>query len=189
MPTGELQRGPLLNVQNNILVNPDYTRVIARIVSAVAPYPEAREAVIAASRDLDAASDSTPVLMDRRSGGAPSVARPRATPAQPSSDHRPELQHPAPHRFTGNLSRARPEKGILKTRPIHWGPMVRIRLPPAARWYGAGDGPGPCARLTIRRRKAGQRPPRIVIAADCAPGATDFYGGRLRNPAFAGADD
>src|SRR5207237_3587700 len=40
--TGELQRGPLLNVQNNILVNPDYTRVIARIVSAVAPYPEAR---------------------------------------------------------------------------------------------------------------------------------------------------
>src|SRR5947208_14837883 len=68
--TGELQRGPLLNVQNNILVNPDYTRVIARIVSAVAPYPEAREAVIAALRDLDAASDSTPVLMDRRSGGA-----------------------------------------------------------------------------------------------------------------------
>ena len=67
---GELQRGPLLNVQNNILVNPDYTRVIARIVSAVAPYPEAREAVIAALRDLDAASDSTPVLMDRRSGGA-----------------------------------------------------------------------------------------------------------------------
>ena len=68
--TGELQRGPLLNVQNNILVNPDYTRVIARIVSAVAPYPEAREAVIAALRDLDAASDSTPVLMDRRSVGA-----------------------------------------------------------------------------------------------------------------------
>jgi hypothetical protein len=36
-----------LNVHNNILVNPDYTRGIARIVSAVAPYPEAREAVIA----------------------------------------------------------------------------------------------------------------------------------------------
>ena len=68
--TGELQRGPLLNVQNNILVNPDYTRAITRIVSAVAPYPEAREAVIAALRDLDAASDATPVLMDRRSGGA-----------------------------------------------------------------------------------------------------------------------
>src|SRR5438270_10548220 len=33
--TGELQRGPLLNVQNNILVNPDYTRAIARIVGAV----------------------------------------------------------------------------------------------------------------------------------------------------------
>src|ERR1700745_1440097 len=30
--TGELQRGPLLNVQNNILVHPDYTSVIARIV-------------------------------------------------------------------------------------------------------------------------------------------------------------
>ena len=37
--TGELQRGPLLNIQNNVLVNPDYTRAIARIVSAVAPYP------------------------------------------------------------------------------------------------------------------------------------------------------
>ena len=38
--TGELQRGPLLNIQNNILVNPDCTRAIARIVSAAAPYPE-----------------------------------------------------------------------------------------------------------------------------------------------------
>src|SRR6516165_11659452 len=67
--TGELQRGPLLNIQNNVLVNPDYTRAIARIVSAVAPYPEAREAVIAALRDLDAASASAPALADR-SGGA-----------------------------------------------------------------------------------------------------------------------
>ena len=63
--TGELQRGPLLNIQNNILVNPDYTRAIARIVSAVAPYPEAREAVIAALRDLDAESASGPALTDR----------------------------------------------------------------------------------------------------------------------------
>jgi hypothetical protein len=68
--TGELQRGPLLNIQNNVLINPDCTRAIARIVSAVAPYPEAREAVIAALRDLDATSDATPVLIDRRSGGA-----------------------------------------------------------------------------------------------------------------------
>src|SRR5215472_3269791 len=51
--SGELQRGPLLNVQSNILVNPDYTMAIARIVGAVAPFPEAREAVIAALRDLD----------------------------------------------------------------------------------------------------------------------------------------
>ena len=64
--TGELQRGPLLNIQNNVLVNPDYTRAIARIVSAVAPYPEAREAVIAALRDLDAESASGPALTDRR---------------------------------------------------------------------------------------------------------------------------
>ena len=64
--TGELQRGPLLNIQNNVLVNPDYTRAIARIVSAVAPYPEAREAVIAALRDLDAESASGPALSDRR---------------------------------------------------------------------------------------------------------------------------
>jgi hypothetical protein len=64
--TGELQRGPLLNIQNNVLVNPDYTRAIARIVSAVARYPEAREAVIAALRDLDAESASGPALSDRR---------------------------------------------------------------------------------------------------------------------------
>ena len=64
--TGELQRGPLLNVQNNVLINPDYTRAIARIVSAVAPFPEARDAVIGALRDLDAASTTVPVLEDRR---------------------------------------------------------------------------------------------------------------------------
>src|SRR5260370_31990109 len=46
--TGELQHSPLLNVQNNVLVNPDYSKAIARIVSAVAPYPEAREAGVAA---------------------------------------------------------------------------------------------------------------------------------------------
>src|SRR6516165_4878777 len=40
--TGELQRGPLLNIQNNVLINQDYSKAIARIVSAVAPYPEAR---------------------------------------------------------------------------------------------------------------------------------------------------
>jgi hypothetical protein len=68
--TGELQRGPLLNIQNNVLVNPDYTKAIARIVSAVAPYPEAREAVIAALRDLDAMSAATPMLEDRRRNGA-----------------------------------------------------------------------------------------------------------------------
>jgi hypothetical protein len=66
--TGELQRGPLLNIQNNVLVNPDYSTAIARIVSAVAPYPEAREAVIAALRDLDAASASAPALVDRSAG-------------------------------------------------------------------------------------------------------------------------
>ena len=64
--TGELQRGPLLNIQNNVLVNPDYTRAIARLVSAVAPYPEAREAVIAALRDLDAESSAQLALTDRR---------------------------------------------------------------------------------------------------------------------------
>ena len=68
--TGELQHGPLLNIQNNVLVNPDYTRAIARIVSAVAPYPEARDAVIAALRDLDAASAAPPALSDRHSEGA-----------------------------------------------------------------------------------------------------------------------
>jgi hypothetical protein len=68
--TGELQHGPLLNVQNNVLVSPDYSNAIARIVSAVAPYPEAREAVIAALRDLDAASASAPTLVDHDSEDA-----------------------------------------------------------------------------------------------------------------------
>ena len=62
--TGELQRGPLLNVQNNVLINPDYTKAIARIVSAVAPYPKARDAVIAALRDLDPTSTPAPALQD-----------------------------------------------------------------------------------------------------------------------------
>jgi hypothetical protein len=64
--TGELQRGPLLNIQNNVLLNPDYTKAIARIASAVAPFPAAREAVIAALRDLDAASDPAMALEDHR---------------------------------------------------------------------------------------------------------------------------
>ena len=68
--TGELQRGPLLNIQNNVLVSADYTRAIARIVSAVAPFPEARQAVIATLRDLDATSASAPMLEVCRSEGA-----------------------------------------------------------------------------------------------------------------------
>ena len=68
--TGELQRGPLLNIQNNVLINPDYTRAIARIVSAVAPYSEARDAVIAALRDLDSASAGMPALPNLREKGA-----------------------------------------------------------------------------------------------------------------------
>src|SRR5437763_3099117 len=67
--TGELQRGPLLSVQSNVLINPDYTRAIARIVSAVGRYPEAREAVVAALRDLDAASGPAPPLIDHRAAG------------------------------------------------------------------------------------------------------------------------
>jgi hypothetical protein len=59
-----------LNIQNNVLVNPDYSKAIARIVSAVAPYPEARQAVVAALHDLDATSGSAPALEDHRSEGA-----------------------------------------------------------------------------------------------------------------------
>src|SRR5215468_11098074 len=33
----------------------------------------------------------------------PSVAWPRPPPAQPSGDHRPELEHPTPHRFVGKI--------------------------------------------------------------------------------------
>ena len=41
--TGELQRGPLLNIQNNILVNPDYTRAIARRAAPEHCRPRARQ--------------------------------------------------------------------------------------------------------------------------------------------------
>ena len=68
--TGELQRGPLLNIQNNLLINSDYSKAIALIVGAVAPYPEAREAVIAALRDLDETSLPLPALEDRSGKGA-----------------------------------------------------------------------------------------------------------------------
>src|SRR5215470_349523 len=68
--TGELQHGPLLNIQNNVLVSPDYSKAIARIVGAVAPYPEARQAVIAALRDLDATNAAVPALEDHRGEGA-----------------------------------------------------------------------------------------------------------------------
>lgn len=61
--TGELQRGPLFNIQNNLMVNPDYTRAIACLVAAVSPYPEAREAVVRALRTLDAAP-SQPALLE-----------------------------------------------------------------------------------------------------------------------------
>jgi hypothetical protein len=33
----------------------------------------------------------------------PAIARPRATPTQPSCDRGTELQYPAPHRFVGNV--------------------------------------------------------------------------------------
>ncbi len=68
--TGELQRGPLLNIQNNLLINSDYSKAIALIVGAVAPYREAREAVIAALRDLDETSPPLPALEDRSGKGA-----------------------------------------------------------------------------------------------------------------------
>jgi hypothetical protein len=59
--TGELQRGPLTTVQNNVLIgSPDYSRAIAKIVSAVAPYPEARQAVTTALRSIDGASGPFP---------------------------------------------------------------------------------------------------------------------------------
>src|SRR5262249_41901529 len=68
--TGELQRGPPLNIQNNVQVNPDYTHAIARIVSAVAPYSEARGDVIAALRDLDPASTRALMIEDQPNNGA-----------------------------------------------------------------------------------------------------------------------
>jgi hypothetical protein len=61
--TRELQRGPLLNIQNNLMVSPEYSRTIARIVAAVAPYAEARTAVITALRELDSAAMQTASLM------------------------------------------------------------------------------------------------------------------------------
>jgi hypothetical protein len=60
--TGDLQRGPLLAINQttvNFLANPDAARAVARIVGAVAPFPEARAAVVAALRELDTAGPLT----------------------------------------------------------------------------------------------------------------------------------
>jgi hypothetical protein len=57
--TGELQAG--LFIQNNILVDsPDFNLAIAAVISAVTPFPEARNAVITALRDLEKRT-STPL--------------------------------------------------------------------------------------------------------------------------------
>jgi hypothetical protein len=51
--TGELERSPLLLQQNNFLSNAGNARVIAAIVTAVSPFPEAARAVTAALRRLE----------------------------------------------------------------------------------------------------------------------------------------
>ena len=65
--TGELQRSPLLVQQNNFLSHPDTARTIAAIVSAVAPYEQARIAVAQALRRLEQADQ--PVLLEHSSAG------------------------------------------------------------------------------------------------------------------------
>ena len=52
--TGELQKSPLMVQQNNYLAG-DNARVIAAVVSAASPYPEAARAITAALRRLEAA--------------------------------------------------------------------------------------------------------------------------------------
>src|SRR6516225_8831954 len=54
---------------------------------------------------MDAPHGSSPLAGDPHHHlvQMPAVAWPRATPAQPSGDHRPELQHPTPHRFVGEF--------------------------------------------------------------------------------------
>jgi hypothetical protein len=51
--TGELSRSPLLVQQNNYLSDPGNARVVAAIVAAVAPFEEARVAVMQALRRLE----------------------------------------------------------------------------------------------------------------------------------------
>jgi len=59
--TGDLQKGPLLNVNisadgaGGIQAHPDFIRAAAVIVQAVAPFPDAREAILRALRELDEA--------------------------------------------------------------------------------------------------------------------------------------
>ena len=130
--TGELQRGPPLNIQNNVLVNPDDTRAIARIVSAVAPFPEAREAVIAALRDLDAESASGPALADHRD----EASREWLIPLPPSSPMRCSL----PGRLSRDPTNCRPREtgksgcclraGVL-ARPGPWRNGCASRRHPA----------------------------------------------------------
>jgi hypothetical protein len=63
--TGDLQRGPLLSIQQtNIMANPDAARAIARLVAAVAPCSCCRPKVVAALHELDAQSGALTIDHD-----------------------------------------------------------------------------------------------------------------------------
>jgi len=66
--TDELQRGPLF-VQNNVSITQthDFSLAVAAIVKAVSPYSEARAAVVAALRELDARVGVAPQIEHAKS--------------------------------------------------------------------------------------------------------------------------
>jgi multiple sugar transport system substrate-binding protein len=95
------------------LVGHQQFRCKALLLEKLAHQPQRRPAVAAALNQhvehlalvIDGSPEIHPLAGDPHHHlvQMPSVAWPRATPAQPSGNHRSELQHPTPHRFVGEF--------------------------------------------------------------------------------------
>jgi hypothetical protein len=60
--TGQLASSPLVAVQNNFFISPEFAGVQAALLRVLEMHPAARDDVIRAFRDLEARAESSPLL-------------------------------------------------------------------------------------------------------------------------------
>src|SRR5260370_4098760 len=112
MPTGQSETPKRRGVGAELVGDQQFRRETL-LLEQLAHQPQPRTGVASALdqhvEDLALVIDGTPQI-HALAGDAhyqlvemPAVARPRATLAQPSRDRGTELQHPAPHRFVGDI--------------------------------------------------------------------------------------